>query len=239
MGSVGTKTASTNRVVENTWLGEPDRDRGFDWEVYDINPGYFRTLSDEYRRNCAMCTVASELNTRGYAVEAMPRDETWRGVPNVFEIDYYNPDNFVGIAKSANDIYYHAMGRTRDEVIENADAVREHVYDGKSKSFTRSAERNRDIIISQMKHWGNGATAELMLKWKGGKKAGSHSVYVVNNNGNVAVVNSQTGRQYTGRDITTYISDAIQSKLFMQRLDNAKLRSDIPDIQKIVKKRGN
>ena len=60
-----------------------------------VNPEYNALIKNAYARNCALCTTATALQLMGYDVEAMPRAEKWRGVNNVFNIDYTTPANYI------------------------------------------------------------------------------------------------------------------------------------------------
>ena len=73
----------------------------------NINPNYGN--GQEYSNNCALCSTVSELRHRGFLdLQAGPRDSTWRGAVDVFDISNLNPQDYI-IGKSTWTHYQHLV----------------------------------------------------------------------------------------------------------------------------------
>ena len=174
-----------------------------------------------YHGNCALCSVAGVLQLMGYDVEAMPRDKTWRGFDSVFDFDWNNHDNY--IAPSARRLNY--IGTDWWE----------------SRNNPNKAKQNLSQLSIQldnkMQDWGEHSFAIMNVQWKGSRK--SHAVVVYREKYHTTVMDFQNGQT---QDIHQYIrTKGIKpSSVGLYRMDNAKLKDNIKDLDKIVKfrKRG-
>ena len=171
-----------------------------------------------YRKNCALCSVAGVLQLMGYDVEAMPRDKTWRGFDNVFDFDWSNHDNF--IAPSAKRINY-----------TGTDYVESKVNPNKAKQTLDAVAQQVD---SKMQDWGLHSYAIMNVQWKNSKK--SHAVVVYREKYDTTVMDFQTGEI---QSIKNYIkTKGIKpSSIGLYRMDNVKIKDNIQDLDKIVKRR--
>ena len=193
---------------------------------HEINPNYGKGYV--YSINCALCTTAFALAARGYDVEAMPKDKTWRGFNSVFDVDYSNPDNYI----VGNGVGHFLGSPTSWDI---------HLKYGVPKSdipfAKKGASANAALIESKMKQWGNGAVAAMSVKWKAGNSA--HSVALVNDKGTIKIVDAQTGKSTT--DIKGYLSQTRANWTTVTRLDNAPVKQNIPSstLSKVVKVKGS
>ena len=231
MGSVGKESN-----IVNSYLGAPGKDifERFDNNIskdllHYVNPHYndqsipYKERRQLYGKNCALCSVAGVLQIMGYDVEAMPRDKTWRGFNDVFEFDFKNYDNYLAPGNrnyqwSGTD-YYTASNST------NTFSSRETANSATTK------------IEKQMEKWGLHSTAIMNVKWKDSNTA--HAVVVYQEKYRTTIFDFQTGETFSGHDqIVNFMKDTTASRTGLYRLDNAKIKSDTPDIDKIVKKKG-
>jgi len=200
-----------------------------------VNSNYLTDTSPKqtaYHKNCALCTAALALRSQGYDVEAMPRDTTWRGCETVMDFDYSNPDNFlIGGAKNLWDNY--TITRTillkgrRGDIDINA-----------YQRMPIGANQAATAIINKVKHWGDGAVAELSVDWKG-RKSG-HSIAMMNIGGQVLMFDGQTGRYCRDHaSLSQYLKATIASHTELVRVDNAPLlRAGIESqLEKMVRQR--
>lgn len=196
------------------------------WTYQRLGDGAFTSPAEKqrnkpYHQNCALCSVAGVLQLMGYDVEAMPRDKTWRGFNDVFDFDWDNHDNF--IAPSSSKVNY--AGTDWYNSITN---------------FNRAKTRATSLatqLDNQMKQWGEHSFAIMNVQWKGSRK--SHAVVVYREKYHTTVMDFQNGQT---QDIHQYIrTKGIKpSSVGLYRMDNAKLKDNIKDLDKIVKfrKRG-
>ena len=232
MGSLGA-------VMEHPQLGRPGKSL---WSRYDsedaaiksINPNYedlslSKKERKRYRENCALCTTAALLDMRGYDVEAMPRDTTksasgrdigWRGAVNVFDFDYNDFKSYI------------APGSDRM----NPTGMDWHKSIKNPNKFTRSLAKNADLVDKQMQAWGENSAAELIVGWKRG---GYHSVVVFSDNGVTKVVDFQDGSKATVHDymLNDERDTLSPSHMELKRLDNAPIKQNIKDLDKMVRKK--
>lgn len=186
--------------------------------IKSVNPHYGE--GKEYSTNCALCTTAALLGMRGYDVEAMPIDKTWRGPVDVFDFDYKNHDNYISPGNSSMNITGMDWWESRNN----------------PNKFSTSLKKNTKIIDDKMKDWGTHSVAELAVGWKNGKY---HSVVVYREKYRTTVMDFQTHSFY---DLDNYINKVKKDRLkptFMElkRMDNASIKQNIPDLDKMVKKK--
>ena len=236
MGSVGTSTVSREDFF-NGVLGERSSEDALTrlQKVQDgnlVNPNYNdANAKEDYRRNCALCTVATVLQAMGYDVEAMPRDVKWRGFDSVFEVDYTNTDNYM---LSGSHRWHHTGYPSV-----NSYGRFTRMIDGKQVTIDNPPRAPKGpnavarAIEEKVKSWGDGAVGQLSVSWK--NSTSSHAITVFNKNGNVVLYDAQSNRVIS--DIPKYMSRTIAIQTSMVRLDNAKVRSDIKDLNKMVRKR--
>lgn len=192
---------------------------------HEINPNY--SQSSLYRTNCALCSTAFALNARGYDVEAQPRDTTWRGFGDVFQIDYGNTDNYI--------LNSSAAGLSGVPGIRGIKAQYPNLDISTIQKMPRGSTAVARKIVSQMKSWGDGSIAVMNVKWKGGNSA--HAVNVVNDKGVIRIVDSQNGR--TTANLQSYLSQTVANHTQLVRVDNATVRTNIKNLDKMVKRRSN
>ena len=215
-----------NRVNFNAKVDELVNSTGYGYAAGSmINPFFLHASA--YKTNCALCTTAVALNLRGYDVEALPRDTTWRGFDSVFDVDYTNPDNYV-----VGDSRYSWQGspsrREAERILYSA-----MVPTSELNTMPRGAESAANKVVSMMKKWGPGSVAAMSVRWKNANS--SHSVSVINQNGNVFIYDAQSGKKIT--DIQSYMKRTVAVRTSLTRLDNAPVKEDFKDLDKIVQRR--
>ena len=226
MGSVG------NKVTVHNQLGVSGKDL---WELnYDsfgnaarsINPNY--GSGAEYSSNCALCSTAAMLSMRGYDVEAQKRDKEWRGPVDVFDFDYRNYDNYISPADSKMNVT--GMKWADSQFNPN--------------KFTKDTEKNVEIIENALNKWGNNSYGELIVGWSRGNRF--HSVIAVNHAGKIKIIDFQTGETYTVKEYLSRTRTTPSGRkkqrikagyLELKRMDNAPIKQNIPDLNKMVKKK--
>lgn len=188
-----------------------------------INPNYGKDSS--YARNCALCAAAVPLYLRGYDVEAMARDKEWRGYDSVFDVDYHNTDNYI---LPSSKYSFYGTPSTRKLERQGVQNV---------PTFSRGADKVAQQVIDKVKSWGDGSVAVLRVKWK--NISSSHAVNIVNNNGNVMLIDAQSGRKYNSNYISQYLKITVANHTTLIRLDNAPVKQNIKDLNKMFKKRSS
>ena len=187
-----------------------------------INPHYYDSLENEdvyYTNNCAICTMAGELQSRGINVEAGPYDENnWRGLPQTFITTFADYDSYVaGINKNSISVSF-----VNGVSLKEAESNIKHYLNNPNK-FSNRKSKNASILIEYMQKWGNNSSAELNICFKNGKTC---SMWVTNRNGKIIVVDFQCGRLYTGEEISSLMNHTMPSKTSLIRLDNLTRRID-------------
>lgn len=183
-----------------------------------INPLYNAPgTGTDYTHNCALCTTAAALQLLGYDVEAMPRDKTWRGFDSVFDYKW-TPENF---KRPNSDINWAGV-----PWYEN--------YHNTNKFTSNRKDKVMSEITEQMKSWGNNSFAAMNVKWTGG---GAHVVIVHNNGGQVNMMDFQTHEKHTVSGWFNAHPSAKPGSIGLYRLDNQIIKKNIPDLDKIVRRR--
>ena len=194
-----------------------------------VNPEY-SPWDKAYSRNCALCTLATTLQLKGYDVEAMPRDKEWRGSVYVYDIDYSNKDNYILNGNGNGWIGEPTpmtMYGSKDKQIYHKGQYVKNIPIAPA-SVTKATQ----MITDKIKSWGSGAFGEMRVAWKTG---GGHSVVLLNMGGKPVIYDSQNHKTYS--DFEKYLSRTKVSHTSIHRLDNASIKSDIKDLDKMVKRR--
>ncbi len=195
-----------------------------------VNPNYGKG-DMRYHTNCALCATAVALQAMGYDVEAMPRDNTWRGQDSVFHIDTSNPDNY--ILNGGGNIYSGTPKSLMQALYQK------HLFGTPVPSniptMPRGANAAANAIIQKVQGWGHGAVGMLSVSWQGMNS--SHAINIFNNHGRVVIFDAQCNKMFT--DIPRYLSRTVANNTMLLRLDNASVRHNInaSDLQKMVKVR--
>lgn len=199
-----------------------------------VNPEYNILTKDEWSRNCALCTVATALQLRGYDVEAAPKDKTWRGVNNVFDVDYTNKNNYI-LPVSPD---YDDEGPKALPMFKNGKKLASYQTYTKGRKVENIQTMPNDVseatqaITEKVKSWGNGAYGEMSVSWK---THGAHSVVIYNDNGEVKIYDSQSHKKFSV--LGGYLNRTNVGMTTITRLDNAPIKKSIADLDKIVKRR--
>lgn len=194
-----------------------------------VNPEY-SPWDEAYSRNCALCTVATVLQLKGYDVEAMPRDKDWRGSVNVFDVDYSNKDNYIlsGGDTRRGEPTPMAMGGKNKQIYYNGRTIKD------VPTTPASVPKAAKMITDKIKSWGNGAFGEMRVSWKTG---GAHSVVLMNVGGKPIIYDSQNHKTYN--DFNKYLNQTEVLHTSIRRLDNASVKSHIAssELGKMVKRK--
>ena len=231
MGSVG--GPKNNGKQGHPQLGVPGEDifarnnNDFSKAMKIVNPNYKpyielsskgRKENEPYHKNCALCSVAGVLQLMGYDVEAMPKDTEWRGFDDVFNFDWKNHDNYVAPNNKVN----YSGTNWRDSRA------------NPNKCKARTIEQAVDKITTTMTNWGEHSFAIMNFQWKNGS---SHAVVVYKEKYATTIMDFQDGSTYSGGQMAQLLRDAKPGSIGLYRMDNAKLRDNIIDLDKIVKRR--
>lgn len=208
-----------------------------------INPNYNdpKYPYRDYHQNCALCTTAVALQAKGYDVEAQGRDFQWRGAPNIFSVDYSNPDNYMlsnaalhlnGLPK-IHGSYSHAgmwfESPSTGEVIDNPPIT------------PRGAKAVSKAVIDKVRKWGPGAVGDLSVLWKSRNSA--HSVAMINLGGKAFIYDSQDNSMYSEDQFERYFSNTTANTTSLVRLDNAEFNRNsqnfMTDLNKMAKRRNS
>lgn len=183
-----------------------DKSYTADEDMAEINEEY---SPHDYDRshNCANCTAAYELRSRGYDVQAADRgkDDTYIGSQK----DYMNK-----MYEDADTIWLDKDGE-RDRVKGALDKV------GLKFKFEKDISYDSDTVKkSMLKHSGKNTRGEIAVEWKSG---GGHSMaYDIDENGKVRVRDCQTNTVYNLEDIVDSVSH-----ISITRTDNLKLKKGV------------
>lgn len=245
MGSVGAKPTPNTRPDEfGGYFGERGQESIEDriQRLVDssdkgenlINPLY--KTGGLYRTNCALCATAVALEARGYDVEAMPRDkDQWRGLDSVFDVDYSNPDN-----------YFTSGSRYRMSGVPSRQVIVNNSYygaygDGNSISYEKvpvapkGASAVTKAIVDKVSKAGTSVWV-LNVKWKDASSA--HALNVINQNGKIYAYDAQSGTKIPQSSLLQYMKRTVAQRTSLVRLDNAPLKADRKDLDKMFKRRG-
>ena len=188
-----------------------------EWKTSSV-PKSDKELYNMYGRNCALVTTAAALQLKGYDVEAMPRDTTWRGFDSVFNYKWTS-ENF----KSPADTSRNYSGVPWKENFYN------------TNRFSASDVKGiTSEISSQMSDWGTHSFAAMNVGWKGG---GAHVIIVYQEKSQTTMIDFQTHSSYTVDEWFKAHPSAKLDSIGLYRLDNQKINKKISDLDKIVKRR--
>ena len=204
-----------------------------------INPHY--SEGGLYRTNCALCATAVALEARGYDVEAMPRDTTkdangrdigWRGLDSVFDVDYSNPDNYF----TSGSRYRMSGVPSKTQIVNNSynGAYSGRINDYEVPVAPRGASAVTKAIVDKVSKAGTSVWA-LNVKWKGAPSA--HVINVINQNGRIYGYDAQSGMKIPQSSLLQYMKRTVAQRTSLVRLDNAPLREDRKDLDKMFKRR--
>ena len=222
-GMLGTRaTVDVEKKMQEILEGKPSK---YNTSLIKsvVNPEYNMLRRDKYSKNCAICTAATALQLRGYDVIAQGRDkDVWRGVPDVFDVNFANKSNYIGASehkdystytptpfKKQSGEYYYKDNKT-GKTIENV------------KTMPNDASQAHQLITKTVKSWGNGAYGEMNVSWLRG---GAHSVLVYNDHGDVKIYDSQSHKKIS--TIGSYLQKTHVGMTEVIRLDNAPVRKDM------------
>lgn len=163
----------------------------------------------EYQYNCQSCATSFEATQRGYDVEAVGHG---KGKPYFPSAD--------GTQHQWFDVY---EGERKTVVIGRNTAF--YGIEGKTKIFNTSNQ-----IEKEMKSYGDGSRATLLVAWKGRNKGG-HIMNVVNKGGQVFCADAQTGKTFKVSDVLA----RAKTGSALTRVDNLKFNSNI---KYLTKKKG-
>ena len=184
-----------------------------------VNPYYNHPgTGTSYTTNCALCTTAAALQFMGYDVEAMPRDTTWRGFSDVFDFQW-TPENFKA---------------PKNEMLNYAGVPWGKSYYNTNRFTGGRVNTVAAEIESQMKSWGTNSFAAMSVCWRSG---GSHSIFVYQSNSGTRIMDFQTHRSWPVSNWFATHRTAVLNSIGLYRLDNQKIKSEIKDLDKIVRRR--
>lgn len=203
-------------------------------DTHQLNPKFARTAGAVlYRKNCALCTSAFAVSMHGYDVEAMPRDydsqapdgnKGWRGFNKIFDVDYSNPDNY--ILSGTN--YRHTAFPSKSELRNNGIIA-------DPPKMPKGAKAAANAIVKKVEGWGNGAYGELDVTWDDYPydvtRVSGHGLIIFNLNNKVFLFCPQSGelKSSSKEGLADFLTDTVPARTELARLDNAKIKSNIPD----------
>jgi hypothetical protein len=175
-------------------------------DMAEINEEY---SPHDYERshNCANCTAAYELRSRGYDVQAADRgkDDDYIGAQKDYMNDMYENADTIWLDKDGN----------RDRVKGTLEKV------GLKYKFQKDISYDPDTVKkSMLKNSGKNTRGEIAVEWKNG---GGHSMaYDIDETGKVRIRDCQTNRTYDIEDIVGSVS-----RISITRTDNLKLKKGV------------
>lgn len=175
-------------------------------DMAEINEEY---SPHDYDRshNCANCTAAYELRSRGYDVQAADRgkNDDYIGAQKDYMNDMYENADTIWLDKDGN----------RDRVKGTLEKV------GLKYKFQKDITYNPDTVKkSMLKNSGKNTRGEIAVEWKNG---GGHSMaYDIDETGKVRIRDCQTNRTYDIEDIVGSVS-----RISITRTDNLKLKKGV------------
>ena len=220
-GMLGTRaTVDVEKKMQEILEGKPSK---YNTSLIKsvVNPEYNMLRKDKYSKNCAICTAATALQMRGYDVIAQGRDkDVWRGVPDVFDVDFTDKGNYIAGTKKDYSTYtpyavsdkgvYHYIDKKTGKTINNIQVMPDN-----------AAEAHK-VIQDKVKSWGNGAYGEMNVSWLRG---GAHSVIIYNQNGVAKVYDSQSHKKIV--NLESYLERTHVGMTEVVRLDNARVKANV------------
>ena len=152
-----------------------------------VNPGY-STQSLEWTNNCQRCVPAYELRQRGYDVQATPR-------PTVLKKSFFTGEV--------------------EKVVTSDDHLSWHPFDAWIPPDSVPCPGGIGDIERQMREWGDGARAEVMVYWQGAH-GGGHVFVAQQINGITHFIDPQSGEEGVGY----YFDHCITERICICRTDN-------------------
>lgn len=216
-----------------------------------INPHYNDTDARKkgYRTNCALCTMSTVMQMKGYNVEAGTQVKNdFIACYNTFVPDLTNADNFI-MSGGTSAFSLHEKGiannikkSMKSQGITDANKINDTINQVTSNinKMPRGAKACSALINDTVSKWGDGAFGEMCVAWKTGS---SHSLFIFNNKGTVEVYDMQCGEKSVGLPgLESILSEARANTTEVIRYDNfVGFEGNVKDkvSKAIVKKGGN
>ena len=187
-----------------------DRSLSKDDDMSEVNEKY-SPYSQERSQNCAYCTAAYELRSRGYDVQAATN----------IDMDSYEAKGADYLSKWYEDpdtIYLNEKGK-KDR------SIKAWLHDGTTKQKKIDYDMNT-VQKGILEYSGKNTRGEIRVTWKQG---GAHSmIYEVDGKGKVTVRDAQTNRVY---DLSEFESGShAVNRIAITRTDNLKLKKGILNV---------
>ena len=222
----GSKAGNKGQDNLEQYLGKRGNPMSIEDSLKSINDW---NRGQEYQYNCQSCATSFEATQRGYDVEAVGHGKGKPYFPNADGKQNYWYDVYEGVkpARVGNDAY--------NKMIDANNIYDKYNYSKKSLSFMGIEGRTKVLntanqIEKEMKSYGDGSRATLMVAWKGRGNSG-HIMNVVNKGGQVFCADSQTGKTFKVSDVLSVAKKGSA----LTRVDDLKFNSNI---QYLTKKKG-
>ena len=204
-------TSSKNRSGK-LGIGRKSGSKSIEKALKTINPNYHNANAEAegWQDNCQSCAISFEAMQRGYNVEALPHK------PN---------DKF--FYADGKEHQWHEVFNKKSEIMPVGTNWRTAGCVWGIKGHTVPVN-TAGQIEKQMKNWGDGARATLVVAWKG-RNAKSHILNVVNKGGKVIAVDTQDG---TTPSLKRLMGDTRRNWNALTRVDNIGFNSDVKYLTK-------
>lgn len=208
----GGRGATSSKKGGKLGIGIKRSPKSIDQALKTINPNFQNANAEQegWTDNCQSCVISFEAMQRGYNVEALPHK------PND---KYFYADG--------KEHYWHEVFNKKAEVMTAGTNWKTSGAFWGIKGHTVPVN-TAGQIEKQMKNWGDGARATLVVAWKG-RNARAHILNVVNKGGKVIAVDTQDG---TTPSLKRLMSDTRKNWNALTRVDNIGFNSDVKYLTK-------
>ena len=157
-------------------IGRRKGSKSIEKALKTINPNYHNANAEQegWQDNCQSCAISLEAMLRGYNVEALP----------------HKPNEKFFYADGKEHYWYEAFNK-KAEIMHAGTNPKTMGFFWGIKGHTVPVN-TAGQIEKQMKNWGDGARATLVVGWKG-KNSNGHILNIINKGGKILAVDAQDG----------------------------------------------
>lgn len=208
----GRGAISSNKGGNKLGIGRRKGSKSIEKALKTINPNYHNANAEAegWQDNCQSCAISFEAMQRGYNVEALPHkpNDKW----------YY---------ADGEEHYWYEVFNKKAEIMPTTTNWKTSGYVWGIKGHTVPVN-TAGQIEKQMKTWGDGARATLVVAWKG-RNSNAHILNVVNKGGKIIAVDTQDG---TTPSLKSLMSRTQRNWNALTRVDNMAFNSDVKYLTK-------
>lgn len=208
----GRGSISSKKSGGKLGIGRKRSPKSIEQALKNINSNYHNANAEQegWWDNCQSCAISFEAMQRGYNVEALPHKSNDK---------YFYADG--------KEHFWHDVFNKKAEVMYAGTSVKTMGAFWGIKGHTVPVN-TAGQIEKQMKSWGDGARATLVVAWKG-RNSSSHILNVVNKGGKILAVDAQDG---TTPSLKSLMSHTQRNWNALTRVDNIGFNSDVKYLTK-------